>query len=205
MSLGLRNESGFVRLTLRRCMLAMAVLILLFLMFGFYSYMAIAPGIVDSPRWNRIAGLSVQRESRHGAVSSLRKLLSQAPGPGPQPALHPSDVSTQRVGSDSCTKDDIVIYQGATSPLPNGIPTYTVQVLNVCTGKPDCTIGKIHLSCGWFSSARLVNPRVFRRLGFNNCLVYDGRGLPAGESVSFQYANSFPYQFSVTSASCVST
>lgn len=117
-----------------------------------------------------------------------------------------SGVTTQRVG-DGCTKDDIVIHQGATAPLPNGIPTYTVQVLNVCTEKANtgCELSQIHFSCGWFSSARLVNPRIFRRLRYDDCLVNDGRPLPSGSSVSFQYANSFPYQLSVSSASCAST
>jgi hypothetical protein len=117
-----------------------------------------------------------------------------------------STVTTQRVG-DGCTKDDIVIHQGATAPLPNGIPTYTVQVLNVCgeMANTGCQLGQIHFSCGWFSSARLVNPRVFRRLRYDDCLVNDGRPLPSGSSISFQYANSFPYQLSISSASCVTT
>lgn len=119
-------------------------------------------------------------------------------------SLDTSSVTTERVG-DGCTKDDIVIHQGATAPLPNGIPTYTVQVLNVCAERTDagCELGQIHLSCGWFSSARLVNPRVFRRLRYDDCLVNDGRPFPSGSSLSFQYANSFPYQLTVSSASCV--
>lgn len=60
-------------------------------------------------------------------------------------SLDTSNVTTQRVG-DGCTKDDIVIHQGATAPLPNGIPTYTVQVLNVCAEKTNvgCELGQIH-------------------------------------------------------------
>ncbi|KAK6932859.1 hypothetical protein RJ641_002483 [Dillenia turbinata] len=37
--------------------------------------------------------------------------------------------ATNRIGN-SCSKNDIVIFQGPSTPLPNGIPTYTVQVLN---------------------------------------------------------------------------
>ena len=77
---------------------------------------------------------------------------------------------TERMG-DSCSKDDIVVYQGATAPLPNGIPTYTVQILNVCLS--GCAVSDIHVTCGWFSSARLINPRIFRRIRFDDCLVND--------------------------------
>lgn len=113
--------------------------------------------------------------------------------------------TTDRVG-EGCTKDDIVVHQGATPPLPNGIPTYTVVVLNLCSasgGGESCAMGNIHLSCGAFSSARLINPRIFRRLRINDCLLNDGRPLPAGSSISFEYANSFSYPLSISSASCV--
>ncbi|KAK6120555.1 hypothetical protein DH2020_045702 [Rehmannia glutinosa] len=92
---------------------------------------------------------------------------------------------------------DIVISQGPTEPLPNGIPTYTVEIMNVCVS--GCDISAIHLSCGWFSSARLVNPRVFKRLRFDDCLVNDGKPLANGRTLSFQYANTFPYSLAVSS------
>ncbi|KAJ7946425.1 tapetum determinant 1 [Quillaja saponaria] len=104
-----------------------------------------------------------------------------------------------RIGT-SCSKDDIVIYQGQTSPLPNGIPSYTVEILNMCAS--DCSIANIHVRCGWFSSARLVNPRVFRRLDFDDCLVNSGEPLGPGESLSFEYANTYSYPLSVSSVSC---
>lgn len=99
-----------------------------------------------------------------------------------------------------CSNDDIVIYQGPTDPLPGGIPAYTVQILNVCAS--DCSISDIHVSCGWFSSTRLVNPRVFRRIYYDDCLVNNGDALGPGQSLSFQYANSFPYALSVSTVSC---
>ncbi|MQM02749.1 hypothetical protein Taro_035516 [Colocasia esculenta] len=109
-----------------------------------------------------------------------------------------------RMGDGDCGKDDIVVYQAASSPLPNGIPTYSVQVINTCLGV-GCGhgISRIHLNCGWFSSARLINPKVFRRLRFNDCLVNDGGAIPAGAAVSFQYANSYPYKLAVSSVSCL--
>lgn len=107
----------------------------------------------------------------------------------------------ERMGGEGlCSMEDILLYQGATAPLPNGIPTYTVQILNTCAG--GCAVGVIHVRCGWFSSARLINPRVFRRLSFDDCLVNDGAAIAPGGSVSFQYANSFPYPLSVASGTC---
>lgn len=107
--------------------------------------------------------------------------------------------------SEGCSPDDIVLVQAATTPLPNGIPTYTVQILNECLGGSQCNIGRIHLSCGRFSSARLVNPKIFRRIRLNDCLVNDGRPIGSGQSVSFQYANTFSYPLSVSSATCLTT
>ncbi|KAE7995234.1 hypothetical protein FH972_000055 [Carpinus fangiana] len=126
--------------------------------------------------------------SKEHSPAVARKLL-QSPGGG--------DVN--RIGT-ACSKDDIVVFQGPTAPLPNGIPAYTVQILNVCVS--GCSISNIHISCGWFSSARLVNPRVFRRLYYDDCLVNDGEALGPGESLSFQYANTFPYRLKVTSVTC---
>ncbi|KAB2637620.1 hypothetical protein D8674_028154 [Pyrus ussuriensis x Pyrus communis] len=125
-----------------------------------------------------------------------RKLLQQSAdeggdrGPG-------GDMN--RIGT-ACSKDDIVIFQGQTAPLPNGIPTYTVQILNACVS--GCSISDIHVRCGWFSSARLVNPRVFRRNDYDDCLVNDGEALGPRETLSFQYANSFRYPLSVSSVVC---
>ncbi|XP_042447793.1 TPD1 protein homolog 1-like [Zingiber officinale] len=113
-----------------------------------------------------------------------------------------SSSSTERMG-DACSIDDIVVHQGATGPLPSGIPTYTVSVLNLCSVSGGCAVGHIHLSCGAFSSARLINPRVFRRLRINDCLLNDGLPMAPGSVVSFQYANSFSYPLAISNASCV--
>ncbi|XVE56536.1 hypothetical protein DITRI_Ditri04bG0018800 [Diplodiscus trichospermus] len=105
-----------------------------------------------------------------------------------------------RIWGEKCTKADIVINQGPTAPLPSGIPTYTVEILNVCvTG---CDISGIHLNCGWFSSARLINPKIFKRLRYNDCLVNDGKPLVNGGTLSFQYANTFLYPLSVSRVTC---
>ncbi|KAF3644437.1 TPD1 protein 1-like [Capsicum chacoense] len=111
-----------------------------------------------------------------------------------------NEVETNRIWGDKCSKSDIVINQGPTAPLPSGIPTYTVEIMNVCvTG---CDISSIHLKCGWFSSARLINPRIFKRLRFDDCLVNDGKPLINGHTISFQYANTYPYPLTVSSVIC---
>lgn len=111
------------------------------------------------------------------------------------------DGDGNRIGT-GCSKDDIVIYQGQLPPLPSGIPSYTVQITNMCAS--DCSIADIRLYCGWFSSARLINPRVFRRVRYNDCLVNDGQSLGPGITISFQYANTFRYPLSVSSVACMS-
>ncbi|XP_076925668.1 protein TAPETUM DETERMINANT 1-like [Bidens hawaiensis] len=109
-------------------------------------------------------------------------------------------VVPDRFWGDTCSESDIVVNQGLTDPLPNGIPTYTVEIMNVCS--TGCDISGIHLSCGWFSSARLINPRLFKRIAYDDCLVNDGKPLLNGHTVSFQYANTYSYQLSVASVIC---
>ncbi|KAL7601371.1 hypothetical protein Lser_V15G21292 [Lactuca serriola] len=111
-----------------------------------------------------------------------------------------TQVEINRIWGDKCSKSDIVINQGPTDPLPSGIPTYTVEIMNVCT--TGCDISGIHLSCGWFSSARLINPHLFKRLHYDDCLVNNGKPLVNGHTISFQYANTFRYPLSVSSVIC---
>ncbi|KAH6831534.1 tapetum determinant protein [Perilla frutescens var. hirtella] len=128
-----------------------------------------------------------------------RKLLNDGKRKGDKNE-NENGVEPNRIWSDKCSKSDIVISQGATEPLPNGIPTYTVEIMNTCVS--GCDITAIHLSCGWFSSARLVNPHVFKRLRVGDCLVNDGKPLLNGRTLSFKYANTFRYPLSVSSVSC---
>ncbi|XP_021908952.1 TPD1 protein homolog 1-like [Carica papaya] len=111
------------------------------------------------------------------------------------PMKQPEGIITER-----CYKSDLRINQGPTPPLPNGIPTYTVEIVNMCvTG---CNISNIHLKCGWFSSVRLINPTIFKRLSYDDCLVNDGNPLVGGATMDFQYANTFMYPLSVSSLVC---
>ncbi|KAG6473766.1 hypothetical protein ZIOFF_067683 [Zingiber officinale] len=117
-----------------------------------------------------------------------------------QPQRRLLQVDDGKRGTD-CSIEDIDVQQGPSGSLPSGIPTYTVSVLNLCSG--GCSLGNIHLSCGKFSSARLINPRVFRRLSINDCLLNDGRPLDPGAVVSFEYANSFSYPLAISNATCL--
>ncbi|KAG5035766.1 hypothetical protein AAZX31_04G180900 [Glycine max] len=125
--------------------------------------------------------------------NSHRKLLTSGNGN--------ERVEPNRIWGEKCSKSDVVINQGPTAPLPSGIPTYTVEIMNMCVS--GCDISGIHLRCGWFSSARLINPKLFKRLRYNDCLVNDGRPLINGATISFQYANTFLYPLSVSSVVCV--
>ncbi|RLN39621.1 hypothetical protein C2845_PM01G45450 [Panicum miliaceum] len=107
--------------------------------------------------------------------------------------------STERMGPDDCSEEDVVVYQSSANPLPSGIPAYTVQIINVCGG---CTVADVHVSCGDFASTELVDPDKFQRVGFNDCVVKGGGPMEPSEAVSFQYSNSFSYQLNVASVAC---
>nr|GEZ13866.1 protein TAPETUM DETERMINANT 1-like [Tanacetum cinerariifolium] len=99
-------------------------------------------------------------------------------------AVEVAKLQPNRIWGNTCSTSDIVIIQGPSTPLPSGIPTYVVEIMNVCT--TGCNISGIHLSCGWFSSARLINPRLFKRLRYDDCVVNEGKPLVNGRTISFQ-------------------
>ncbi|KAL4330054.1 hypothetical protein AHAS_Ahas13G0361700 [Arachis hypogaea] len=105
-------------------------------------------------------------------------------------------------GEDDKCKRDIQISQSASEPLPSGIPTYTVEISNTCVSRSGCSISNIHVTCGPFSSATLINPNIFKRIAYNNCLVNGGHPLLPGNTISFKYANSFSYRLTVSSVRC---
>ncbi|GJS11842.1 tapetum determinant 1-like protein [Tanacetum coccineum] len=115
-------------------------------------------------------------------------------------AAEVAKLQPNRIWGNTCSTSDIVIIQGPSTPLPSGIPTYVVEIMNVCT--TGCNISGIHLSCGWFSSARLINPRLFKRLRYDDCVVNEGKPLVNGRTISFQYANTFSYPLTISSIIC---
>ncbi|KAJ1254840.1 hypothetical protein BS78_09G153600 [Paspalum vaginatum] len=147
------------------------------------------------------------------APAAAALLVPVAAAPLPRKILRPpggvageAGVLPSRMDEGCSGAEDIAIYQGHASSLPSGVPAYKVDVVNRCLGGLDggeCAIAGIHIRCGWFSSASLVDPSKFRRLGHDDCLLNDGRPLLGGETVSFEYANSFPYPLTVRLATCV--
>lgn len=98
----------------------------------------------------------------------------------------------------SCTVRDLSISQSKGSTT--GIPQYRVQIVNTCVSQSGCAPSNIHLHCGWFASTRIVNPRFFKRLSYDDCLVNSGQTLKTGQMISFSYSNSFMYPISIKHA-----
>ncbi|RVW69374.1 TPD1 protein homolog 1-like [Vitis riparia] len=96
----------------------------------------------------------------------------------------------------TCTNRDISISQSRDSS--SGIPQYIVQIVNTCVS--GCAPSDIHLHCGWFASARIVNPRIFKRLFYDDCLVNGGKPLKTSQIIRFTYSNSFMYPLAFKSA-----
>ncbi|MCD7453703.1 hypothetical protein HAX54_021894 [Datura stramonium] len=93
----------------------------------------------------------------------------------------------------TCPKSRIQISQAASGTI-NGIPEYSVIIINEC----ESSCSGIHLSCGEFATTKLINPKIFRRLAINDCLVNDGATLKSGQVLSFTYSNSFKYPMSLS-------
>ncbi|GLJ48868.1 hypothetical protein SUGI_1030640 [Cryptomeria japonica] len=51
------------------------------------------------------------------------------------------------------------------------------------------SIAEINLTCGWFNSEAAIDPKLFKGLSYNDCLVNNGDPIKAGNSVSFVYVN----------------
>ncbi|KAI4334974.1 hypothetical protein L6164_013665 [Bauhinia variegata] len=96
----------------------------------------------------------------------------------------------------TCTSKDISISQSRDTIT--GIPEYIVQIVNTCVS--GCAPHDIHLHCGWFASARIINPRLFKRLSFDDCLVNGGKALATNRIIRFTYSNSFMYPLAFKSA-----
>ncbi|CAL4923867.1 unnamed protein product [Urochloa decumbens] len=98
-----------------------------------------------------------------------------------------------------CPDGVVQVSQVSAGTLPSGIPSYSVTITNTCL---DCTVRDVHVSCGEFASTELVDPGSFQRLAYGDCLVKDGGPIGPGETVSFEYSNSFIYSMGVVSVSC---
>ncbi|RID78700.1 hypothetical protein BRARA_A01496 [Brassica rapa] len=165
--------------------LLLSATILSYLLHGMALVSVVASG-VEEVRDN----VDLTKTTTLATTSTHRKMLRLS---------HETRAEPDRIG-EKCKKSDIVVNQAATEPMPNGIPGYTVEITNQCMS--GCNISRIHVSCGWFSSAKLVNPRVFKRIHYDDCLVNNGKPLPYGSTLSFHYANTFPYRLAVAFVTC---
>ncbi|XP_020202209.1 TPD1 protein homolog 1 [Cajanus cajan] len=124
------------------------------------------------------------REDRNGSITVSVK------------AEHAYSASRKIWLHGSCTSKDISISQSKSST--SGIPQFIVQIVNTCVS--GCAPFDIHLHCGWFASARIVNPRLFKRLSYDDCLVNRGNPLASTQIIRFTYSNSFMYPLAFKSA-----
>ncbi|KAL4380935.1 hypothetical protein HN51_004266 [Arachis hypogaea] len=108
----------------------------------------------------------------------------------------PHSISRKIMFHGSCTSKDISISQSKCSR--SGIPEYIVQIENTCVS--GCAPHDIHLHCGWFASARIINPTLFKRLSYDDCLVNGGKSLASNQIIRFTYSNSFMYPLVLKSA-----
>nr|XP_029148270.1 TPD1 protein homolog 1B [Arachis hypogaea] len=108
----------------------------------------------------------------------------------------PHPISRKFMFHGSCTSKDISISQSKYST--SGIPEYIVQIVNTCVS--GCAPHDIHLHCGWFASARIINPTLFKRLSYDDCLVNAGKSLASTQIIRFTYSNSFMYPLVLKSA-----
>ncbi|WVY92830.1 hypothetical protein V8G54_031918 [Vigna mungo] len=104
--------------------------------------------------------------------------------------------STKHLLHGSCTSKDISISQSTIST--SGIPQFIVEIVNTCVS--GCPPRDIHLHCGWFASDRLVNPRLFKRISYDDCLVNGGNPLIPAQIIRFAYSNTFLYPLAFKSA-----
>lgn len=163
--------------------------------------------VVSVPKfWNRkflLQGSDIvdnsKQESNHKLINLTAKGALRGSDGGKFPGRN-SKTPYRRIlipATNVCTNKDISISQGPDGS--SGIPRYFVQIVNTCMS--DCAPSQVHVYCGWFASALLVNPNTFQRLAYNDCLVNGGRPLKYGEIVRFTYANSFMYPIRFKSAS----
>ncbi|CAN6922198.1 unnamed protein product, partial [Brassica oleracea] len=188
----------YTSVLMSRRRLLLSATILSYLLHGMALVSVVASGVeevrdnVDLTKTTTLATTSTHRKMlrlSHGNLNSSVFFLNKAE----------TRVEPDRIG-EKCKKSDIVVNQAATEPMPNGIPGYTVEITNQCMS--GCNISRIHVSCGWFSSVKLVNPRVFKRIHYDDCLVNNGKPLPYGSTLSFHYANTFPYRLAVAFVTC---
>ncbi|XP_061349093.1 TPD1 protein homolog 1-like [Gastrolobium bilobum] len=155
-----------------------------FPLFFLYCIMPLAFGNVEIHSGPSTSILHSSLKDRNGSITVSVK------------AEHEHPLSRKFLLRGSCTNRDISISQSREST--SGIPLYVVQIVNTCVS--ECAPYDIHLHCGWFASARIINPRLFKRLSYDDCLVNGGKPLASSQIIRFTYSNSFMYPLAFKSA-----
>ncbi|CAM6103412.1 unnamed protein product [Calypogeia fissa] len=115
--------------------------------------------------------------------------------------VYPSSQVTrkQEIGDDqylqdpnvgACDFSQVIATQDSFYHLPDGTPIFHVTITNNCV---TCSIEDIHIACGDWASSTLVNPAIFRKLGYNDCIVNNGSPLAPQNLLFFEYSNTFSY------------
>ncbi|KAH7295141.1 hypothetical protein KP509_27G034500 [Ceratopteris richardii] len=143
-------------------------------------------------------------DSMPSILAQLDTAYAVAPGPAfnreERSRSSPQDVRRLLFKVAQCRADeDIQITQGSDAPTPDLIPLYSVSIVNLC-GNRRCVARNVHVACGMFASSQLVDPAVFRRVAFNDCLVNSGRPIGSGESIHFVYGSNEPIDLRILSA-----
>ncbi|KAH7859265.1 hypothetical protein Vadar_033876 [Vaccinium darrowii] len=100
-----------------------------------------------------------------------------------------------------CCGAEIRIYQWPSGFGALNVPKFNVLIVNEAWGAPS-GVFDVHISCGEFASASLINPLLCRRVATGDCLLKNGKLLYPGEVISFQYANILPYPLAVLQVRC---
>lgn len=110
---------------------------------------------------------------------------------------HPKSTLNACVNGLACNYLADLHYKQSTYYPPTGPPVFSVTFTNTCL---DCPLSNIHIGCGDFSSQSLVDPSIFKRLAYNDCLLNDGAALAPQNTIAFQYVSTFQYPMTVFTA-----
>lgn len=93
------------------------------------------------------------------------------------------------------------IYQSQIGFTALNMPKYMVEVINEAWQVD--AVFNVEISCTAFASFNFVDPMVFRRIDeCCTCLLKGGGKINQGESVTFEYSNTLPYELAVTQVNC---
>lgn len=104
------------------------------------------------------------------------------------------DEINQNLNFGGCTYSQVVVTQKG-SYLADGTPMFQVSVINNCL---TCAMQNVHIACGDFASAVAVDPAIFKKLDYNDCILNNGYPIAPMTLLYFEYASSFSYPMQVS-------